>query len=451
MVIETRYEDVPIDVIELAKQAIFDTLSVLIAGSNWEVSPAIVAQIADWGGKPESPVLVHGHRVPAPLAAFANGVMARGIDMGDVHELAGHVTEWNVPAMLAVLGLAGRPISGREFLVAYLAGAELSVRACAAVNLPNNITKGIPGEFNGSLCAAASVARLLGLSVEQTWNALGICYSVHSLSESQKYAEGSQMVRVQHGFAAETAVKAVLLTRLGITGPKGIFTASPGGMLRHLHLEGLDPGCLTRDLGTRWIFADGLSMKPYAGCKFTHSFIAGTIELMQRHDIDFRQIASIDCVGSEGARLCTVPKETKWNPRTTSECLFSAPYAIATAAIGGDVFLPDFSEAERSRQDKRDLMARIAITHDPRIVEEFEGYSVAIRLADGRRFEQVTPYVKGHTRNRMSWADLEAKYRKCLPYAAVPIGAARAARLLALCRHLEEVPDVLALVQALVP
>ena len=339
MVINTAYIDIPPNVIALAKKAILDTLAVIIAGSKWEVSPQIVQQVMEWGGAPESPILVYGHRVPAPLAAFVNGVMARGIDMGDVHETGGHVTEWNVPAMLAAVGISNRKISGKEFLAAYVTGSEFSVRVNTAMNGCSHASVGVPGEYNGPFCATASVARLLGLSVDETWNALGIAYSVHGMSEMQKYAEGTQMARVQHAFAGETSIKATLLSRRGITGPKGIFLGVPGGCFRHIEWDDVDPRVLTDGLGSRWIYAEGLSLKPYSACKYTHSFIAGTIELMRRNNLDHRNIANIVCIGSEGARMTVEPNEAKWNPRSPGEALYSTPYNVATAAIGGDVFL----------------------------------------------------------------------------------------------------------------
>ncbi|CAL5868237.1 uncharacterized protein PFLUO_LOCUS2461 [Penicillium psychrofluorescens] len=446
----TTYEDIPPEVVELAKQAIFDTLAVVIAGSAWEVSPQIVEQVTEWGGAPQSPILIYGNKVPAPAAAFANGVMARGIDMGDVHEKGGHVTEWNIPTMLAALGLADKPVSGREFLTAYLTGSEFSIRASASANISPHSAYGVPGEFYGSLCSAASVSRLLGRTTEETWNALGICYSVHSLSETQKYAEGTQMARVQHSFAGETAIKAVVLTRRGVTGPKGIFLGKPGGILRHIHWSGVDPSILTDGLGTKWYYAEGLSMKPYSSCKFTHSFIAGTIEVMAKHAIDYRDIAGITCIGSEGSRMTTEPSSVKWNPQTTPECVFSAPYTIATAAIRGTVFLSDFEDSEKLRPDKRELMKNIVITHDSSI-SDFEGFSVEILLKSGKRFRQVAPYVKGHTHNRMSWDDLVQKFWKCVPYSATPLPNTKLCRLIELCKNLEKVADVRELVEVLTP
>ncbi|EED99740.1 MmgE/PrpD family protein [Burkholderia multivorans] len=451
MVIHTTYDDIPPAVIELAKKAIFDTLSVIIAGSSWEVSPQIVEQVTEWGGAAQSTILVYGNKVPATLAAFANGVMARAIDMGDVHETGGHVTEWNVPALFAALGLSDKPITGKDFLAAYITASEMSVRVNAAMNGCSHASVGIPGEYNGPLCATASVSRLLGLSVEKTWNALGIAYSVHGMSEMQKYAEGTQMVRVQHSFAGETAIKATLLSRRGVTGPKGIFMGVPGGVYRHLEWDDFDVNVLTDDLGTRWHYAEGLSMKPYSACKYTHSFIASTIELMVQNRLDHRDISSICCVGSEGARMTIEPVDAKWTPKTAGEALFSAPYTIATAAITGDVFLGDFSEREILRADKQELMQKIRVTSGPAITDQFEGFPVEICLRDGRVFRHTTPYVKGHTKNPMTWDDLARKFWKCVPYAAVALPEAKLRKIVELCAGLDEVQDVSDLVDALTP
>ena len=452
MVANTRFEDIPASLVELAKKAIFDTLSVTIAGSAWEVCPAIVDQVMEWGGAPQSRIAVYGHRLPAPLAAFANGVMARAIDMGDVHETGGHVTEWNVPVMLAALGIAGRRITGRDFITAYVVGAELSVRCSAALNLVRyQTTRGMPGEWYGALCGAASAARLLDYSADETWNALGMCYSVHTMSEHSKYAEGTQMARVQHSFAGDTAIKSLLLTRRGVTAPRGIFQGYPGGILHHIEWDDVQPELLTEDLGTRWHLGEGLSMKPYSACKFTHSFIASTAELVRRHAIDHRRIAAINCRGSDAARMTFEPAEAKWHPRSVPEAMFSAPYTIATAAMTGGFFLGDLAREAIDDPVRRALMSRVAITADRAITQDFEGYWVEIVLDDGRRFEMVTPYTAGHTRNPLTWADQADKLRRCAAYSARPFAEDELVRLEHLCRSLDTLDDAALLLDAMVP
>lgn len=441
MVVNTSYEDIPSEVIEIAKKAIFDTLAVTIAGSGWQIVPAVADMVRHWGGRPESTVLIYGNKVPAPMAALVNGTMARSIDMGDVHEQGGHVSEWVVPTLLSALGIAPQTITGKEFLTAYIVAAELGIRVNACFKGTSHAAHGFPGEFNGPFYCTAATARLLKLSTEQTWNALGIAYSTHSLSEMQKYAEGTQMVRLQHGFSGDTAIKACLLAQQGATGPKGILLGLPGGALRHIAWDGIEPNILTDNLGKSWMLAEGLSLKPYASCKYTHSFIEATRQLINNHALDWREIAAIECRGSAGSKMTFEPADAKWNPASAAEAMYSTPYTVATAAITGSVFLDAFSEAEIARSDKRELMKRITVVCDPDITDQFEGFSVAITMNNGKQVSAKSSYVLGHSKNPMAWADLEAKFWQCVPFAAKSLEQEKLTKLVLWIKELESLLD----------
>lgn len=450
MVVNTRYDDIPANVIDVAKKAIFDTIAVTIAGSNWQVSPQIAELVQGWGGKPESTVLIYGYKVPAPSAAFANGVMARAIDMGDVHELSGHIFENIIPPLLSAAGMRKEKTTGKDFIIATIVGAEVSVRTAAAIGLVEHTALGIPGEFHFSMTGAASVARLLGLSVEETWTALGICYSVHAMAELQKYAEGTQMARVQHSFASDTAIKATLLAQRGITAPKGIFLGVPGGIFRHLSYDDFNPNWLTDGLGKKWLFAD-TSLKPYASCKFTHSYTDAMIEIIKKHKINHKDIASIHCIGSEGSRMTVEPKEAKWNPQTVGEACYSAPYAVATAAVAGKVFLDDFTDQELKRSDKRELMKHVTVDIDPGIKTNFDGFTVEVTLKNGNKFSHTSQYVFGHPKNPMGWDDVTEKFWRCVPCSAREISKTKLQHAVDLCTSLEQVKDVTELIESLTP
>lgn len=451
MVANTKYEDLPSDVVELAKKAIFDTIAVTIAGSKWECVPDTVDLVKQWGGNPESTVLIYGLKVSSPMAAFANGVMARAIDMGDVHEQGGHVTEWIVPTLLSTLGITKKKTTGKDFITAYIVAAELGIRHNACLNNCLHASVGMPGESHGGLYCAASVSKLLGSNVEQTWNALGIAYSVHSMSEMQKYAEGTQMARLQHAFAGDTGIKAALLAQRGVTGPKGIYLGVPGGSLRHIEWDDVDPNILTDDLGKKWMYSDGLSMKPYSSCKFTHSFIAAMTTLMSKNKIDYRQIADIHCIGSEGARMTIEPAEAKWNPSCTAEACFSTPYTVAHAAINGNVFLDAFSNTAINRTETRELMKKVRVDADSGIKTQFDGFTVEVTLQNGQKYSETNQYVLGHTKNPMSWDDLKGKFWNCVPYSAVPLPKEKFQAALDLCINLDESKDMGDLVKALTP
>ena len=145
------------------------------------------------------------------------------------------------------------------------------------------------------------------------------------------------------------------------------------------------------------------------------------------------------------------PADAKWDPHSVPEAMFSAPYTIATAAMTGGFFLGDLTHEAIEDPERRALMARVSITADPLITEDFEGYWVEIVMADGRRFDMVTPYTKGHTRNPMTWEDQADKLRRCAAFAARPFGEAQLRHLEALCRSLDTLENATALLDAMVP
>ena len=72
-------------------------------------------------------------------------------------------------------------------------------------------------------------------------------------------------------------------------------------------------------------------------------------------------------------------------------------------------------------------------------------------MQDGRSFAHVTPYVKGHSRNPMTWDDLADKLARCAPFAAIALPQVKLDRLVALCRDMEQVDDMTALIDCLTP
>lgn len=450
MVVGVSYEDFPQEALDLAKIAIFDTLSIMIAGSSWDISPVVADVSKEWGGPGSSQILIYGDYAPPVVASFVNGVMARAIDMGDNHSTGCHTSEWNVPTMFALLQSLDRPISGKEFLATYVASAEVGIRIFTATDVAKHCAFGMPGEFQGAYTATAAASRLLGLTQEQMWNAFGIAYSTHGFSEFQKHTEGAQMVRGQHGFVGDTAIKAATLAQLGVTGPKNIFLGSPGGVFKHLPWQdGTDPGVLTQDLGLRWYYHEDLSLKPYPSCKFTHSFIETVIAMRQEHQFNPDEIAQIVGYGNPGVTMVSEPAAKKRRPTNVAEAQFSAYYTVACAALTGDVFLNSYAAEELHDSKKVALMDRIHIETDANIVEPFEGFRVEIHMKDGSVLKGHTPYVRGHVNNPMTWADLEEKFRKCLRFSARELP--RAEEIIELCRNMEAIGDMRVILECLVP
>jgi len=63
--------------------------------------PQSVELAIEFGGKEEASILAFGNKLPAIMAAFANGAMAHGLDYDDMaYEARNHVSVGIIPACL---------------------------------------------------------------------------------------------------------------------------------------------------------------------------------------------------------------------------------------------------------------------------------------------------------------------------------------------------------------
>src|SRR3954452_21052210 len=167
----TRFEDLPADAVEGAKKSVLDTIGVILAASGTEPAVrAVIDHVRDCGGRQESSILAFGGRVPAAMAAFANGAMAHCLDYDDQTPWGQHSGSSLLPATLAVAEKRGQ-VPGRELITAVAIGQDLFHGLRRHVDWRKDwMFTTVIGVFT----ATASAARVLGLSAEQVAHAMGI-------------------------------------------------------------------------------------------------------------------------------------------------------------------------------------------------------------------------------------------------------------------------------------
>ncbi|MBA3447508.1 MAG: MmgE/PrpD family protein, partial [Pseudaminobacter sp.] len=131
------YDAVPEEVRAILRRSFADILGVAAVGSTTEIS-AITRKIADrlWRSSPEigaARMIFDGRPVSPAGAAFAGAFTIDSIDGHDgTSPCKGHAGSAVFPALLAVadsLRAAGKPISGRELMVALTVAYEIAYRA----------------------------------------------------------------------------------------------------------------------------------------------------------------------------------------------------------------------------------------------------------------------------------------------------------------------------------
>ena len=79
-VIETKFDDLPEDVVHEGKRSLLDSIGSAIAGVTIDKGKIAVTVVKRLGGPQESSIIGVGDRVSCSNAAFANGELVNGLD-----------------------------------------------------------------------------------------------------------------------------------------------------------------------------------------------------------------------------------------------------------------------------------------------------------------------------------------------------------------------------------
>lgn len=415
----TSYETLPSDVTESVRGRILDILGICFAATELSTSHAATRWAELQGGTAQSTAIGVPHKLPAPSAAFVNGVLAHSLDYDDTHlPSVLHPSASIVPAAIAVAEATGA--SGKQTIAAIAVGIEVCVRLGMAGydQESGNSTFFEHGQhatsITGAMGASVAAGMLLGLDEVGLANVLGVTASMASgLIESNR--TGGTVKRMHCGWAAHAAVSAAQLVSLGFTGPPTVLEGRFGFYEAWLHGK-FAPEEITRNLGTEWS-VPGIFFKPYPANHFTHAAIDAALEF-RAEGLLASEIESIELgVAEAPARTIGEPIDVKRAPETGYMAQFSAPFVIAAALSGGSglgLGLDDFTDARATDPALREIMQKVTVVSDPEcdaiFPHQFPGI-LRIRTNDGRSLEKKVLVNRGGPGRPLSFDELGAKFQ----------------------------------------
>ncbi len=435
---DTQFDKLSNTAIEGAKKSLLDTMGVCIAASGKEPAVrALVDYVIHCGGMAESSVLAFGGKVPAVMAALANGAMAHCLDYDDQTPWGQHSASSLVPAVFAIAESRGA-VDGREMISAVAAGQDLFNRLRTGIDWRKDWNF---STVMGVFCATGACCRLLGLSREQTAQALGIATMQCAGTTEVINSTGSDLRAMYAGFPAKGAVLATQLAARGISGVPSAFEGR-FGILNQYFGGRYDRAKILAGLGQD--YTGGLTLyKRWPAVGTAHSHIHATIEIVRQHDLQPADIEQIRVYVGDYHQLMSEPIEQRRAPRTLVDAKFSLPFLVAIAAVRRDMRLADFTE--EAIRDSQVLQTAQKIVPVPQASLDWKlelpPGRVEIVMRDGRRFERVGTDIPGSSENPLSWDDIFRKFADCARAAIHPWPAARIERAQALARSLEHQDD----------
>jgi 2-methylcitrate dehydratase PrpD len=425
-IVSNRVETVPEDVRHEARRAIVNYVGCALGGSHDEAVDIAIEALAPYSGPPTASILGRAERLDPLNASLMNGISSHVYDFDDTTpKNYMHPTSPVASALFAYA--SANPISGRDFMEAFITGFEAEMRIGNAVypahyDVGWHIT-GTAGVFG----AAVAIGKLLGLSRQQTiWN-IGLA-ATQAAGIREMF--GSMAKSFHPGRAAQNGYSAALLARAGFTagehgleGPRGFAAVQAAAYDLSRITAGLDVDYELRSN----------TYKPFPCGIVNHPTIDAAIQIHNEHHPAPGAIAAVHLrVAPLVLDLCNQTNITKG-----LQGKFSVYHGAAVGLVRGKAGIQEYTDAAVNDPAIKGVRERTSAAGDSSITEDQARIEVELTSR-----EKITRFVEkslGNIHRPLTDAQLDAKF---LDQAVLAIPLAQAEKLLGKCWGIDGLEDV---------
>jgi 2-methylcitrate dehydratase PrpD len=434
-VVNSRADQIPDAVYKEATRSFLNWIGCTVGGSTHPAIDIAWAAAKPFAGPKQATVLGRGFRTDVLNATLLNGIASHVFDFDDTHLKT--IIHPAGPVASGLMALAEtRPMTGREFLHAFILGIEVECRIGNSV-YPDHYDRGwhITGTA-GVFGAAAAAGKILGLTVQQMTYALGIAATQ---SSGLREMFGTMCKPFHPGRAAQNGTYAAFLAKEGFTSSDRGIEAPRG--FAHVASSKFDPTEITHELGTRWESALN-TYKPFACGIVIHPAIDACVRLRNAHHLKASDVASIELK----VHPLVLELTGKTAPRTGLEGKFSVYHSCAAAIVHGRCGEHEYSDACVADPTIVALRQKVKAEVKPGIHEH--QVDATLTTTDGRVLHLFVKHAIGSLGRPLSDRELNAKLTDlCDPV----IGPRGSKALIRAARALGDAPDLKRVIRATKP
>jgi len=403
-----HFDDIPQHVVERAVNLYVDWLGSALGGKGARPveSIALFASMAGAAnGNGQTEVLIDRTRATPYFAAMANAAASHFVEQDDVHNgSVFHPATVVFPVALALAQAAHA--SGREFIAAVVAGYEVGIRIGEFLGRSHYKVFHTTGTA-GTVAAAATAGRMLGLSPVQMLDAFGSAGTQASgLWEFLRDAADSKQLHT--AMAAANGLMGATLAADGFKGATRILEGEKG-MAAGMSTDA-DPARLTDRLGVRWALTE-TSFKYHAACRHTHPAADALLAVMAEHGLKPQDIERVTARVHQGA-IDVLGAVTV--PTTVHQAKFHMGTVLALVAYHGYAGVTEFEEGYASTAVAA-FRSKVEMVFDEEVDRAYPARwigKVTVCTLDGRELTGRVDEPKGDPGNTLSREEIAMKFRR---------------------------------------
>ena len=437
--VEHKAANLPESVRHEGARSLLNWVACAVGASKHQTVKRALAALYDLSGPRDATILGRSERVDIFQAALLNGATSHTFDFDDTHLKT--VIHPSGPVASAILALAEhqtarQPVSGRDFLHAFILGVEAECRIGLSV-FPNHYDTGwhitaTAGVFG----AAAAAGRLLKLNEQQMVWALGTA-ATQACGIRETF--GTMAKPLHPGIAARNGLLAALLAKKNVTSAEAGIEGRRG--FAAILSTKFVPEKITEGLGKTWEISAN-SYKPYACGVVIHPAIDGCIQLRNEHKLTLDAIERIDLK----VHPLVLELTGRRTPRAGLEGKFSIYHSCAAAIFLGEGGEAAYSDAIVRNPQVIRLRDQVNAVVQAGVQED--QVHISMKLKDGRTLEKTIEHVVGSLARPMSDADLEAKFHAL---SKGILSSAQTEKLIGLCWNVGKLKNAAEIARASVP
>lgn len=419
----------PSDVSDAARKeavrSIVNYAAVTLGGSKEDAVEAALAALLPLGSASGSAVFGRTEKLDMPRASLVCGISSHVLDFDDTDlRTVVHPAGCVASALFALSQT--HPMSGADFLHAFIVGVEIECRLGRAV-YPSHYSMGwhITGTC-GAFGAAAACGKALKFNAHQMEMALGIAATE---AAGLQVTFGSMSKALNIGKGAENGLLAALFAAKGYTSTEGSLEGKFGYVTATSTEH--DYTALTEGLNQHFEITHN-TYKPFACGIVIHPIIDAMLQFRKADGLTPTNVRSITIRANPLILQLTGKKE----PKVGLEGKFSVYHTAAVALVRGYAGPNEFTD--EAVNDPRVLALRRLVTVQVDASVRSDETFVTVATVDGRTLSKHVEHAIGSLDRPLTDSDLSEKYRQ-LCKGVLPV--AQSEDLLARIWKIETVPD----------